>query len=110
SSSCDVPSSVALSWGGAAASVPAGDGSVYAQSEDDKTIYHFGRNCELLGVYSHAMFNESSKENDEIACDTVTFGRPAIWLQDARVGLVAYEVPGGYCPVPSDLRVVPDQL
>jgi hypothetical protein len=92
----------------AAGATPSGDGTLYVQDEDDETVFHVSRRCEILEVYKHERFGEASLENDQLASDTVTFGEPAIWIHDSQVGMVAYSVPGGYCPIPSTLRVVPE--
>lgn len=105
-SSCSL-SADSLVYGLPAASTPAGDGSMYVQLEDDITVLHVGRDCEVLDIYSHRLFAESSLENDQIACDTVTFPQPAVWIRDAEYGMVAFAVPDGYCPVPTTLEVTP---
>lgn len=96
-----------------AGGIPAGDGTFYLQMEDDTTVMHVSRDCETLGVYQHLLFAESNLENDQLACDSVTFaeeGEQAIWIHDANFGMIAYSAPGAYCPVPSRLAVVPERV
>lgn len=89
-------------------SVATGDGGVYVQDEDDRTVYRFGPppTCPLLGVYVHRT-NSEGKENDTGACDSQTFfPQSAIWIRDATIGsATAYAVPSGYCPMPSALTL-----
>ncbi|MDQ3983165.1 MAG: hypothetical protein M3271_10850, partial [Actinomycetota bacterium] len=101
---------------GFASGLAVGGGRMYLQLEDDRTIYHVSKDCELLAVFEHRRFSESfggpsSGENDQMACDTVTFGQPAIWIRDAGPNIaVAYAVPNGYCPLDSKLTMTPPQI
>ena len=82
--------------------VATGDGQVYVEAEDDQTVLRMDRSCHVVALFAHPYFSEAGNENDSVACDTVTFDTPAVWLRDAQAGaLVAYEVPGGYCALPS---------
>lgn len=86
--------------------VATGDGLVYAEAEDDSTVYRIDRSCHVLATFSHEQFSEAPAENDALACDTVTYATPAIWLRDARAGrVVAYAVDAGYCALPSSVSV-----
>ena len=97
----------------AAASVAAGDGTMYVEAEDDQHLFHISRDCRILEAYSHEPFQEQ-QENDQIACDTVTFGRPAIWMHEdlpfLGSSMIAFAVPDGYCPIPSQVRLVPSKI
>ena len=101
---------------GFASGLAVGGGRMYLQSEDDRTIYHVSQDCEILAMFEHRKFAESrggpsSLENDQMACDTVTFGQPAIWIRDALPNTaVAYAVPAGYCPLGSKLTMTPDEV
>lgn len=101
---------------GFASGLAAGNGNMYLQLEDDRTMFHVSRDCEILQVFEHRRFSESrggvnNGENDALACDTVTFGRPAIWIRDsADLKIFAYAVPDGYCPLPSILTLTPDSV
>ena len=101
---------------GFASGLAVGGGRMYLQLEDDRTIYHVSKDCEILAVMEHRRFAESrggpsSLENDQMACDTVTFGEPAIWIRDAAPNnAVAYAVPNGYCPLASKLTMTPEQI
>ena len=86
--------------------VATGDGEVYVETEDDSTVLRMDRSCRLLQAFSHASFSEAGAENDALACDTTSFPTAAVWLRDAGAEqMVAYEVPGGYCALPSTLAV-----
>ncbi|MFN2524756.1 MAG: WD40/YVTN/BNR-like repeat-containing protein [Actinomycetota bacterium] len=113
---------------GFASGTATGNGNMYLQLEDDRTIYHVSRSCEILAVLEHRRFHESQTsagfrlENDQLACDTITFTQPALWIRDATAGgtganfvpdpsgeesrVVAYAVPYGYCPIQSQLELV----
>jgi hypothetical protein len=96
--------------------VVAGDGITYVQMEDDQSVYRVdNRTCQVLGGFSHRKFSESHSENDQMACDPVTFGpgspsAPAssgfsvLWIRDSGPNTVsAYQIPDGYCPFPTRL-------
>jgi hypothetical protein len=86
--------------------VATGDGLVYVEAEDDSTVVRIDRSCRVLATYSHEYFSEAPAENDGLACDTVTFDEPAVWLRDAVAGrVVAYAVESGYCALPSTVSV-----
>jgi hypothetical protein len=86
--------------------VSTGDGQVYAETEDDSTVLRLDRSCHVLAAFNHEFFSEAHAENDALACDTTSFATPAIWMRDAGAGLlIAYEVPGGYCALPSTVSV-----
>lgn len=101
---------------GIASGVATGDGNMYLQMEDDRTIFNVSGDCEILNVMEHRTFAESTRgnsglENDQMACDTVTFGTPAIWIRDsAPRTVVAYAVPDGYCPIQSRIGLTPRSL
>jgi hypothetical protein len=86
--------------------VATGDGQVYVEAEDDATVLRLDRSCHVLAAFHHEYFSEAGAENDAVACDTTSFETPAIWLRDADAGfMAAYEVPGGYCALPSVVTV-----
>ncbi|MDT7536682.1 MAG: Sortilin, neurotensin receptor 3 [Actinomycetota bacterium] len=86
--------------------VATGDGQVYVEAEDDATVLRMDRSCHVLAAFSHEYFSEAGNENDSIACDTTSFPTAAIWLRNAAAGyMAAYEVPGGYCALPSTVSV-----
>lgn len=99
---------------GFAAGLAVGGGRMYLQLEDDRTIFHVSKDCELLSVFEHRRFAESSGgglENDQMACDTVTFGQPAIWIRDASSNIAfAYAVPNGYCPLDATVTMTPPKV
>jgi hypothetical protein len=89
-----------------AAIVATGDGQVYAEAEDDSTVLRMDRSCHVLAQFAHENFSEAGAENDSMACDTTSFPTAAIWMRNAAAGfMVAYEVPGGYCALPSTITV-----
>jgi hypothetical protein len=86
--------------------VATGDGQVYVEAEDDNTVLRMDRSCHVLAQFTHGQFSEAWNENDALACDTTSFATAAVWLRDAGAGfLYAFEVPGGYCALPSTLSV-----
>jgi hypothetical protein len=86
--------------------VATGDGQVYVEAEDDATVLRMDRSCHVLAQFSHEYFSEAGNENDSIACDTTSFPTAAIWMRNAAAGyMAAYEVPGGYCALPSTVSV-----
>ena len=101
---------------GFASGLAVGGGKMYLQSEDDRTVFHVSQDCEILAVLEHRRFAESrggpsGLENDQMACDTVTFGQPAIWIRDAAPNTaVAYAVPNGYCPLATKMTLDPPEL
>ena len=91
---------------GFASVVASGDGDLYVGVEDDTTIYRIDGGCHVTASFTHAYLDEAADENDAMACDTVTFSRPAIWMRDANAGVVyAYATPGGYCALATRLAV-----
>jgi hypothetical protein len=101
---------------GFATGLAVGGGRMYLQLEDDRTVFHVSKDCEILAVFEHRRFAESrggpsGLENDQMACDTVTFGEPAIWIRDAAPNnAVAYAVPNGYCPLDTKLTMTPPKI
>ena len=86
--------------------VATGDGQVYIEAEDDATVLRMDRSCHVLAQFVHEYFSEAGNENDSIACDTTSFPTAAIWLRNAAAGfMAAYEVPDGYCALPSTVTV-----
>ncbi|HEU5034518.1 MAG TPA: hypothetical protein VFT62_07150 [Mycobacteriales bacterium] len=91
---------------GVAAVVATGDGQMYAEMEDDKTVYRLDRSCHVFTEYVHRTYAEAPDENDSMACDTVTFPVPAIWMRDSGLDAVqAYAVPNGYCALATRLSL-----
>jgi hypothetical protein len=89
-----------------AAIVATGDGQVYVEAEDDATVLRMDRSCHVLAQFTHEYFSEAGAENDSMACDTTSFPTAAVWLRNASAGyMAAYEVPGGYCALPSTISV-----
>jgi hypothetical protein len=85
-----------------------GTGLVMIQAEDDTTITLVDRRCRTVATYAHRTFAESTDENDQMACDGVTFGRPAVWVRDTDVGsMTAYALPDATCPLPTRVSVAP---
>jgi hypothetical protein len=89
-------------------------GRLYVQAEDDKTIWEVDTTtCATTRTYIHRDFGEPKAENEQMACDAITFGtgseyaqgKPAtsvIWLRDAiNQQVVAYAIPDGVCPIPT---------
>jgi hypothetical protein len=87
--------------------VASGDGGGYVQDEDDRLLFRLDRHCAVTARFSHRKYSESRLENDSMACDTQSyFPKAAVWIRDSDVGSVtSYEVPFGYCPMPSKLHI-----
>ena len=86
--------------------VATGDGLVYVEAEDDRTVVRIDRSCHVLATFSHEVINEASNENDALACDTTSFDTPAVWIRDPDDAfVVAYSVDSGYCALPSRVSV-----
>ena len=86
--------------------VATGDGQVYVEAEDDATVLRMDRSCHVLAQFSHEYFSEAGNENDSLACDTTSFENAAVWMRNAAAGyMAAFEVPGGYCALPSTVTV-----
>jgi hypothetical protein len=86
--------------------VATGDGQVYVEAEDDATVLRMDRSCRVLAAFTHEYFSEAYNENDSLACDTTSFPVAAVWMRDAAAGfMAAYEVPDGYCALPSTVTV-----
>jgi hypothetical protein len=89
-----------------AAIVASGDGGLYAEDEDDSTVYRLDASCHVTAVYQHLPVSEAPDENDAMACDTTSFPEPAIWIRDAESGTAtAYAVPDGYCALATSMSV-----
>jgi len=102
----------------------------YFQLEDDFTVVRVQMsNCRTLGGFIHATYTEGDDEDDQMACDPVTFGigsphrigtgTSVLWIRnvhDPKQGQVdynnqlitargntvaAYPIPDGYCPFPT---------
>ncbi len=98
-------------------------GQLYVQSEDDQTLFQVdSRTCAILRTMHHRNFGEPIAEDEQMACDSLSFGREAvdagmspltkptsvIWLRDANAGkIVAYALPQTSCPYPTETTVVP---
>ena len=77
----------------------AGLDHVYVENEDDTTLNVFdARSCELVGQYEHRPFIEPLHEDEQMACDSVTFATPVLWVRDAEAStLSAYTIPETTC-------------
>jgi hypothetical protein len=93
-------------YSGGAAVAAAGDGTAYVELEDDMTVLRVSRRCGVMAVFVHPIYAEVPAENDAITCDTNSFPTSAIWIRDGDAKTVtAYEVPGGYCPLPTRMSI-----
>lgn len=92
--------------------VAAAPDGAYVVLEDDRTIVRLSRGCVPQARYAVHKFSESELENDQLACDAFTFApRTALWIRDSGLDTVtAYDLPGGYCPFVSALRVTVPRL
>jgi hypothetical protein len=88
-------------------------GHLYLQYEDDLTVQEMNdRTCALGKSYTHRIFLEPSGEDEQLACDSVTFGASShhtppttvLWLRDAEaLTVTAYAITDGVCPFPTAL-------
>ncbi len=101
-------------YGETATWVLAAPGRLYSQSENDQTIWEVdAHTCGLVQRYRHRDFGEPLGEDEQMACDSLTFGPTSaystgnpptsvIWLRDAINQLaVAYAMPDSSCPFPT---------
>ena len=96
--------------------VVGGLGHIYVQDEDDTSIYEYdSQTCALENIYRHRPFAEAQGEDEQMACDGVTFASgiagggagagAAIWLRDATAEVMtAYAIADGTCPLPTTLQ------
>lgn len=97
-------------------------GHLFVQSEDDETIFDVvTSNCATANTFVHRKFGEPTGEDEQMACDSITFGQEAvaaggapttkptsaIWLRDAiNNTVVAYAVPDAVCPYPTETHFI----
>ena len=93
-----------------------GDGIMYVATEDDRSVVMVdSRSCQALAGFQHRTNSESPSENDQLACDAITYGPGSsgaaggpgysvLWIRDSSPNTVsAYRIPTGYCPFPSTM-------
>jgi hypothetical protein len=118
-----IPSCESTDYDQLATWVVGGRNRLYIQSEDDTTVFEADAStCKVLSVMHHRNFNEPLAEDEQMACDSITFGVEAvaagstpltkptsvIWLRDATAGaIVAYAVPDSSCPYPTVTTLAP---
>jgi hypothetical protein len=90
---------------GVAAAVVGGDGVLYVEDEDDQTLYRLDEHpCRIVSGITHPFAGENADEDEQVACDSLSFSRPVIWSRnDVSNGLEAYPAPDAYCPFPTHL-------
>ena len=86
-------------------------GHLYLQYENDTDIQEMDdRTCALGTTYTHRVFAEPGGEDEQLACDSVTFGASSghtppttvLWLRDAEaLSVTAYAIRDGVCPFPT---------
>ncbi|MHB8508861.1 MAG: WD40/YVTN/BNR-like repeat-containing protein [Candidatus Dormibacteria bacterium] len=101
----------------------AGPGRMYVGFEDDQTVLEVSSvTClRLSGGFTHRTYSESSSEDDEMVCDSVSFGAGSyaagnlhggtsvLWIRDSTPDTVsAYGIPDGNCPFPTGTRYLGD--
>jgi len=84
---------------------------LYVASEDDSTVWDYDPDtCALQQTYTHQLFAEPAGENEQMACDPLTFGPDGIaglgppstvlWLRDAQGSFAdSFAVPDAACPL-----------
>jgi hypothetical protein len=88
-------------------------GRLLVGREDDQTVDEFdARSCTLVRHTSHYQVSESSNEDEQLACDPLTFGpgtvtsTSALWIRDPDLlTITAYAIPGNACPLPTALSL-----
>jgi hypothetical protein len=79
---------------GARAIVALGDGTALVDWADGATIVRIDRSCRMVGVYSHPA---TAGTDSALACDSATFGVPAVWLRTSAATMTAFRIPAGAC-------------
>ncbi|MHB8571625.1 MAG: hypothetical protein ACYDAY_01520 [Candidatus Dormibacteria bacterium] len=93
----------------------------YVQDEDDATVLEVDPGtCHSTGAgkFVHSPYSEGYDENDQVACDPLTFGlgsvsagesdTSALWIRNVRQNQVtAFAIPGSWCPLLSRLSADP---
>jgi hypothetical protein len=89
---------------------------LYVWSEDDVTLGAYDTTtCQLQATYVHPAFVEPLNEDEQMACDSLTYGvdgvanllpgtppHSVLWVRDAEASIVrAYAIPDGQCPTPT---------
>src|SRR5258708_32095383 len=82
------------------------ESAIYLQDEDDTTVRRIDqRTCAVTESFTHPAYGEGRLENDQMACDALTFGQPAatptsvLWIRDAPANVAqALAVPDRDCP------------
>jgi hypothetical protein len=85
---------------------------VYAEGEDDQTMYALeipeaaDGTCSFGLSYAHPPDGEPAAEDEELACDSQTFStlgttKTVVWIRNTGHTVFSYTVPGGRCPLPT---------
>ncbi|MHB8571883.1 MAG: WD40/YVTN/BNR-like repeat-containing protein [Candidatus Dormibacteria bacterium] len=110
------PVSVGGATGSPATWLIGAPGHMYIQSEDDSTVTErLTGDCSLERTMTHRTFNEPPHEDEQMACDGITFldaANPSqnavIWIRDANSeSVTAYSVGDGDCPLPTTTTLSP---
>jgi len=83
---------------------------LYTWNEDDTTFTEYETaTCQPVAAFSHRPVVEPTAEDEQIACDTVSFATDSaqpqaphgvLWMRDAGVNTASsYAITDGYCPV-----------
>ena len=90
-----------------------GQHHLYVALEDDETIADYDPDtCTLQHTYVHRLFAEALAEDDQMACDPLTYGpdglpgvgapSTVLWLRDAQAFSISpYAIPQSGCPMPT---------
>jgi len=101
--------------------VSGGPNLLFVQQNDNRTVLRVdSASCHVIDTFQHAATPESTQnEDDQMACDSLTFGEGAsgvpagtgtsvLWLRDVAGNKVrAFPVVSGFCPFPSQLSLDP---
>jgi hypothetical protein len=110
---------------------PGARGILYVQLEDDANVLRVNSDtCQILDSFTHTQYSEGKDEDDQMACDPLTFSQEgplpqtpptsALWIRDAYQvpdpnrpapktptanDVSAYAITDGFCPFPDALTV-----
>jgi len=99
----------------AAAWAANGRGLLYAQNEDEESVYTVDAvTCTVLSSFQHRAYQDAVEDIEQLACDPLTYGdrlgaaraRSVLWLRDVNPNTVsAYPIPDSGCPVPTAVHL-----
>lgn len=91
------------------AAVAGGDGYLYLLAEDDATVVKMATSdCRYVSSLTLAAnAGENSNEEEQMACDPLSFSVPVLWVRNSVTGSAdSYPIPDAYCPFPTRLTMI----